>query len=231
MAKRSSQRICSFEGLNELLRATVGLWLVVVGRGAGDAEVVDLDLVVLGAKSRTAVVAQRQSCGDGGVDGAEALGRDLPEQIGGAKRSIRSPASAYASPEAWAIITNTAQRPSSVQPSIASVAHSVSGTVTVIVARHHGAGGPIPCDGPHQRTGWWPARHGSRPVTHDRSSLRPGLDTAEAAPRCPAGVAPRTPPSTTRLPPGTPRAGVRTATRSLCAPRRPRGARSCPAGP
>ena len=27
------------EGLDELLRATVGFWLVVVGRGAGDAEV------------------------------------------------------------------------------------------------------------------------------------------------------------------------------------------------
>jgi len=50
-----------------------------------------------------------------------------------AKRSIRSPASAHASPEAWSIITNTAQRPSSLQPSVASVAHSVSGTVTVIV--------------------------------------------------------------------------------------------------
>jgi len=56
--------------------------LVVVGGGAGDAEVVDLDLVVLGAKARSAVVAQRQPGGDGGVDGAEALGRDLPQQVG-----------------------------------------------------------------------------------------------------------------------------------------------------
>jgi hypothetical protein len=33
--------------LDELLRAAVGLGLVVLGRAAGDPEVVDLDLVVL----------------------------------------------------------------------------------------------------------------------------------------------------------------------------------------
>ena len=40
------------EGLDELLDATVGLGLVVVGRAAGDAEMVDLGLVVIAAKAR-----------------------------------------------------------------------------------------------------------------------------------------------------------------------------------
>ena len=56
------------EGLDELLDAAVGLGLVVEGRAAGDAEVVDLGLVVIGAEARPAVVAQRQAGGDGLLD-------------------------------------------------------------------------------------------------------------------------------------------------------------------
>ena len=47
---------------------------------------------------------------------------------------MRSDASVHTSPEAWSMIANTALRPSRLWPSVASVAHSVSGTVTVIVA-------------------------------------------------------------------------------------------------
>src|SRR3954453_19921459 len=72
-----------FERLDELLDAAVGLGLVVEGWAAGDAEVVDLGLIVIGAKARPAVVAQRQAGGDGLLDRAEALGGDLPEQVGG----------------------------------------------------------------------------------------------------------------------------------------------------
>src|SRR5215210_8151886 len=71
------------EGLDELLDAAVGLGLVVVGRAAGDAEVIDLGLVVIGAKARPAVVAQRQAGSDRLLDRAEALGGDLPEEVGG----------------------------------------------------------------------------------------------------------------------------------------------------
>src|SRR4051794_35089659 len=51
-----------------------------------------------------------------------------------AQRSIRGAASSHASPDAWSTIAKIAQRPSAaLQPSVASVAHSVSGTLTVIV--------------------------------------------------------------------------------------------------
>ena len=55
------------EGLNRLLGAAVCLGLVVERRGAGNPEVVDLGLVVLGAEARPAVVAQCQPSGDRGV--------------------------------------------------------------------------------------------------------------------------------------------------------------------
>src|SRR5215217_5813077 len=71
------------ERLDELLDAAVGLGLVVQGWAARDAEVVDLGLVVIGAKARPAVVAQRQAGSDRLLDRAEALGGDLPEQVGG----------------------------------------------------------------------------------------------------------------------------------------------------
>lgn len=94
---------------------------------------VDLDLVMLGAEARPAVVAQREAIRDGALDGAEALTANLAEQVGGGEAVHPQPGSAHASPLAWSIITNTAQRPSIVQPSVASVAHSVSGTGTLIV--------------------------------------------------------------------------------------------------
>src|SRR3954463_7186407 len=47
----------------EALDAAVGLGLVVVGRRASDAEVIDLGLVVVAAKARPPVVAQRQPSG------------------------------------------------------------------------------------------------------------------------------------------------------------------------
>ena len=72
MRVRSSSRVVEaldpedlfFERLDELLDAAVGLGLVVVGRAAADAEVVDLGLVVAGAEAWAAVVAQRQPGGD-----------------------------------------------------------------------------------------------------------------------------------------------------------------------
>src|SRR3954447_16537635 len=67
----------------EALDAAVGLGLVVVGRRASDAEMIDLGLVVVAAKARPAVVAQRQAGGHGLLDRAEALGADLSEQVGG----------------------------------------------------------------------------------------------------------------------------------------------------
>src|SRR3954447_3113547 len=67
----------------EALDAAVGLGLVVVGRRASDAEMIDLGLVVVAAKARAAVVAQRQAGGHGPLDRAEALGADLSEQVGG----------------------------------------------------------------------------------------------------------------------------------------------------
>ena len=122
-----------FEGLDELLRAAVGLGLVVVGGRAGDPEVVDLDLVVLGAEAGPAVVAQREALPTAASTEPNRSTHTSLSRSAAAKRSIRSPASAHASPLTWSIITNTAQRPSSLKPSVASVAQSVSGTVTVIV--------------------------------------------------------------------------------------------------
>ncbi len=54
-----------------------------VGGRAGDAEVVDLGLVVVGAEAGAAVVAEREPGGDRLLDRAEALGADLAEQVGG----------------------------------------------------------------------------------------------------------------------------------------------------
>ena len=70
------------ERLVELLDAAVGLGLVVVGRAATDAEMIDLGLIVRRAEARAAVVAQRQAGRDGPLNGAEAFGADLSEQVG-----------------------------------------------------------------------------------------------------------------------------------------------------
>src|SRR3954468_7764092 len=51
------------ERLDELLDGAVGLGLVVKGRAAVDAEVVDLGLVVRRAEAAAAVVAQLQAAG------------------------------------------------------------------------------------------------------------------------------------------------------------------------
>src|SRR5664280_2479427 len=58
------------ECLDELLRAAVGLGLVVVGRAAGDPEVIDLDLVVLGPEARRLWGAKTRSCVGGRRFGA-----------------------------------------------------------------------------------------------------------------------------------------------------------------
>jgi hypothetical protein len=85
-------------------------------------------------KAGPVVVAQRQPRGDGVLDRAEALGAGLCEQVGGGPAVLRGAASIHASPVAWSTIANTAQRPSArVCASVASVAHSVSGTLTVMV--------------------------------------------------------------------------------------------------
>jgi len=61
------------------------------------------------------------------------------------------------------------------------------------------------------------ADDGATPVC--RPSPRRGPLAAAAAPRCPVGDAAHTPPTWTRLPPGTPLAAVRAAARSPAAPR------------
>ena len=50
---------------------------------ASDPEVIDLGLVVMGAKARAAVVAQRETAGDGALHRAEALRARLAQQVGG----------------------------------------------------------------------------------------------------------------------------------------------------
>ncbi len=92
---------------------------------------VDLCLVVGRAKARPAVVAQRQASGDRPLDRAEALDGHLPQQVGG--RPAVHPQRRVAEDLARGVIDDAkiAERPSLLQPSVASVAHSVSGTVTV----------------------------------------------------------------------------------------------------
>src|SRR5947208_6145191 len=73
------------ERLDEALDAAVRLRLVVEGRGADDAEVVDLDLVVMAAEAGASVIAQRQPGGDRPLERAEPFGADLAQQIGGSE--------------------------------------------------------------------------------------------------------------------------------------------------
>jgi len=118
----------------ELLDAAVGLGLVVVGRRAVDPEVVDLCLIVVAAKARAAVVAQRQSARDGALDRAEALHSGLAQQVGGGEPV--HPRGGVGPGLAGGVVDDREDRaaPSrSVWPSVASVAHSVSGRCTVIV--------------------------------------------------------------------------------------------------
>jgi hypothetical protein len=86
------------------------------------------------SEARPAVVAEREATGDGALHRPKRSWHASRSRSAAAKRSIRGAASTKASPVAWSITAKTAQRPSRfVHTSVASVAHSVSGVVTVMV--------------------------------------------------------------------------------------------------
>jgi hypothetical protein len=117
------------ERLDRSLGAAVG-----PGR-AGDAEVVDLGLVVVGAEAGAAVVASASPEATAGSTESKRPAQTSRSRSAATKRSTRRAASYQTSLEAWSTSTKTAQRRPSprVHASVASVAQSVSGASTVIV--------------------------------------------------------------------------------------------------